>query len=137
VLAHTLQGASANVGAVAMHASATALLASLRAGPPGLAVQAQFQQALRHTLAALAALAHSAPNVHASAMPWLGHDTVQDDLLLLEQSLGAHDHVSAQRLGQLRRKLKPQQLPLFDLLCQRTRALQYPQAQALMQQLRA
>jgi DNA-binding response OmpR family regulator len=134
LLAHTLQGAAANVGAFALHGAATALLASLQCGNPDRARQARFQQTLRQTLAALA---HSAPTVPALASPRVGQDAVQQDLQRLEQALSAHDFVSAQRFGQLRRKLSPRQLALFDLLCQHTRELQYPQAQALMQQLRA
>jgi two-component system sensor histidine kinase/response regulator FitF len=127
---HRLQGSAGNIGAMQMHAAADPLLLSLQAGRLHPGSLENFQAASRRAMAAMpdAPAACPAPT-DAPGNP----DALQRDLQALDAALVQAYFVSSQTLGAIRKNLRTDQHPLFNLICERARNLRYQEAHNLLQ----
>jgi two-component system sensor histidine kinase/response regulator FitF len=134
LLAHTLQGSAGNVGANALQAAAAMLHSTLQAGLVDNRLVDAFGQAYTSTMGALALVSAPRSSDTQTSAAVVG---MQPPWRALEDALSNDDFISSTSLGRLRRALAPAQHPLFDQLCDHARDMQYPQAQRILQQLRA
>jgi CheY-like chemotaxis protein len=130
-VAHTISGAAGNMGAAALHTAAVELVRSLHTGRLETSALDRFEQAFEQTLASMP-LAPRQPDAPTST----DKEALQQDLQELDQALSEQFFISSQTLDKVRKNLNPNLYPMFDLFCEYTQDLQYPQAQQTLKALR-
>jgi CheY-like chemotaxis protein len=127
---HTISGAAANIGALVLHSVSAQLLGSLQNGKAQGATLQQFRQAFDRAMASMP-LANRPPIDPITANKL----ELQYDLEALDIALGEQLFIPSETLEKIRRNLSPEQTANFELMCEYTQELDYPQARHMVRTL--